>query len=169
MKNVFKGPQSVFQSISLCPIYRENINPCKPEPEIAKPLPDNIWHLLFKCNLTDKLSFNGFFTAQTIQASTHNFCSLTITLYLSPKWFRHWQNTLLRLNAHSSLQIDCCIAVNHRQPFCVDSLNSSLRTQPNDHKYTKSEPSNCGKTFPAIYETGTVLIQKETWYKCEAI
>jgi len=79
--------------------------------------PINIWHLLFKCNLTDKLSFNGFSTAQTIQASTHNFCGLTITLYLSPKWFRHWQNTLLRLNAHSSPQIDCCIAVNHRQPF----------------------------------------------------
>lgn len=85
MKNVFKGPQSAFQSISLGPIYRENIHPCKPEPETAKPLPDNIWHLLFKCNLTDKLSFNGFSTAQTIQASTHNFWGLTITLYFSPK------------------------------------------------------------------------------------
>lgn len=89
------------------------------------------------------------------KASTRNLCGLTIALYLSHKWFQHWQNTLLRLNAHSAPQIDCCLTVNQRQPLFVDNLNRSLHTLPDDHKATKSEPSNWEKkTFPStvMYE-----------------
>lgn len=71
MYDVFKCPHVSFKaSLSALRenIYRENIYPCKPEPEMAKPLTDNIRHLLFKSNLTDKLYFSGFSTAQTIQS-----------------------------------------------------------------------------------------------------